>query len=314
MKILHLDTTHPFLREELKKLGFNNHFDFDSPKSIIEKKAFKYFGIILRSRITIDQRFIESCKNLKFIARIGSGVENIDVKYAKKKQIQIISTPKGNSNAVGEHTLGLLLSLLNKISSSNIEVNDGIWERELNRGNELKNKTIGIIGYGNTGKSFAKKLKGFDVKAIYYDIKDVKKNKNAKAVSLKSLKESSDIISIHTSVTKESNSIINNRFINSCKKPIWLINTARGSCVNTSDLVDGLKKGKILGAGLDVLEYEKKSFEKLSGNLIENENLQFLKNSKNVILTPHIAGWTNESKIELVKIALKKIKKLIARK
>jgi len=314
MKILHLDTTHPFLREELKKLGFNNHFDFDSPKSIIEKKAFKYFGIILRSRITIDQRFIESCKNLKFIARIGSGVENIDVKYAKKKQIQIISTPKGNSNAVGEHTLGLLLSLLNKISSSNIEVNDGIWERELNRGNELKNKTIGIIGYGNTGKSFAKKLKGFDVKAIYYDIKDVKKNKNAKAVSLKSLKESSDIISIHTSVTKESNSIINNRFINSCKKPIWLINTARGSCVNTSDLVDGLKKGKILGAGLDVLEYEKKSFEKLSGNLIENENLQFLKNSKNVILTPHIAGWTNESKIELVKIALKKIKKLIVRK
>jgi D-3-phosphoglycerate dehydrogenase len=236
------------------------------------------------------------------------------VKYAKKKQIQIISTPKGNSNAVGEHTLGLLLSLLNKISSSNIEVNDGIWERELNRGNELKNKTIGIIGYGYTGRSFAKKLKGFDVKAIYYDIKDVKKNKNAKAVSLKSLKESSDIISIHTSVTKESNSMINNRFINSCKKPIWLINTARGSCVNTSDLVDGLKKGKILGAGLDVLEYEKKSFEKLSGNLIENENLQFLKNSKNVILTPHIAGWTNESKIELVKIALKKIKKLIARK
>ena len=314
MKILHLDTTHPFFREELKKLGFNNHFDFDSPKSEIEKKAFKYFGIILRSRITIDQRFIESCKNLRFIARIGSGVENIDVKYAKKKQIQIISTPKGNSNAVGEHTLGLLLSLLNKISSSNIEVNDGIWERELNRGNELKNKTIGIIGYGYTGRSFAKKLKGFDVKAIYYDIKDVKKNKNARAVSLKSLKRSSDIISIHTSVTKESNSLINSRFINSCKKPIWLINTARGSCVNTSDLVDGLREGKILGAGLDVLEYEKKSFEKLSGNLIEDENLQFLKNSKNVILTPHIAGWTNESKIELVKIALKKIKKLIGRK
>ena len=149
MKILHLDTTHPFLEEELKKLGFTNHFDFDSPKSVIEKKIFNYFGIIIRSRITIDKKFIESCKNLKFIARIGSGVENIDVKYAQKKQIQIISTPEGNSNAVGEHALGLLLSLLNNINSSNIEISDGVWEREYNRGNELKNKTVGLIGYGH---------------------------------------------------------------------------------------------------------------------------------------------------------------------
>jgi D-3-phosphoglycerate dehydrogenase len=314
MKILHLDTTHPFLEEELKKLGFTNHFDCDSPKSVIEKKIFNYFGIIIRSRITIDKKFIESCKNLKFIARIGSGVENIDVKYAQKKQIQIISTPEGNSNAVGEHTLGLLLSLLNNINSSNTEISDGVWEREYNRGNELKNKTVGLIGYGHTGKSFAKKLKGFNVKTIYYDIKNIKGNKNANPVSIDFLKENSDVISLHTSITKESNGMINNSFINSCKKPFWLINTARGSCVITNDLVNGLKSGKILGAGLDVLEYEKKSFERLSSDIPEKANFQYLINSKHVILTPHIAGWTHESKIKLVKVALKKIKKLISKK
>ena len=309
MKILHLDTTHPFLGKELEKIGFTNYYDFKTIKS--ELKISDFFGIIIRSRISIDKNFIDKCKNLKFIARIGSGIENIDVDYAKQKGIQVISTPEGNSNAVGEHALGMLLSILNNINSSNTEVKKGIWNRESNRGIELKNKTVGLIGYGNTGKSFAKKLNGFDVNTIFYDIKKIKKDNYANPVSLNYLKDNSDIISLHVSMTEESIGLINKNFIESCAKPFWLINTSRGSCIIINDLVKGLKDGKVLGAGLDVIAFEKKSFEKLTVNENDQSNLNYLNSSNNVILTPHIAGWTQESKIRLVKIALEKIKKLL---
>jgi D-3-phosphoglycerate dehydrogenase len=309
MKILHLDTTHPFLGKELEKIGFTNYYDFKTIKS--ELKISDFFGIIIRSRISIDKDFIDKCKNLKFIARIGSGIENIDVDYAKQKGIQIISTPEGNSNAVGEHALGMLLSILNNINSSNSEVKKGIWNRESNRGIELKNKTVGLIGYGNTGKSFAKKLIGFDVNTIFYDIKKIEKDNYANPVSLNYLKDNSDIISLHISMTEESIGLINKNFIESCAKPFWLINTSRGSCIIINDLVKGLKDGKVLGAGLDVIAFEKKSFEKLTVNENDQSNLNYLNSSNNVILTPHIAGWTQESKIGLVKIALEKIKKLL---
>jgi len=309
MKILHLDTTHPFLGKELEKIGFTNYYDFKTIKS--ELKISDFFGIIIRSRISIDKNFIDKCKNLKFIARIGSGIENIDVDYAKQKGIQIISTPEGNSNAVGEHALGMLLSILNNINSSNSEVKKGIWNRESNRGIELKNKTVGLIGYGNTGKSFAKKLNGFDVNTIFYDIKKIKKDNYANPVSLNYLKDNSDIISLHVSMTEESIGLITKNFIESCAKPFWLINTSRGSCIIINDLVKGLKDGKVLGAGLDVIAFEKKSFEKLTVNENDQSNLNYLNSSNNVILTPHIAGWTQESKIRLVKIALEKIKKLL---
>ena len=309
MKILHLDTTHPFLGKELEKIGFTNYYDFKTIKS--DLKISDFFGIIIRSRISIDKDFIDKCKNLKFIARIGSGIENIDVDYAKQKGIQIISTPEGNSNAVGEHALGMLLSILNNINSSNTEVKKGIWNRESNRGIELKNKTVGLIGYGNTGKSFAKKLNGFDVNTIFYDIKKIKKDNYANPVSLNYLKDNSDIISLHVSMTEESIGLINKNFIESCAKPFWLINTSRGSCIIINDLVKGLKDGKVLGAGLDVIAFEKKSFEKLTVNENDQSNLNYLNSSNNVILTPHIAGWTQESKIGLVKIALEKIKKLL---
>ena len=312
MQILHLDSNHPLLADELEKIGFKNHFDLESSKSEVEKKISNYFGIIIRSRISIDKVFLDNCEKLKFIARIGSGTENIDVEYCRSKQITIISTPEGNSNAVGEHALGLLLNLINRISSSNNEVSNRIWERELNRGYELKNKTIGLIGYGHTGKSFAKKLKGFGVKIIFHDLKKMKKDNDAIQVTLKEIKENSDIISLHVSMTKQSIGIINKKFINSCKKPFWLINTSRGNCVISKDLVEGLKNGKILGAGLDVLEYEKKSFEKLSIN--DEQSLNYLTNAKNVVITPHVAGWTFESKIQLVEVALKKIKNLINNK
>ena len=309
MKILHLDTTHPFLGKELEKIGFTNYYDFKTIKS--DLKISDFFGIIIRSRISIDKNFIDKCKNLKFIARIGSGIENIDVDYAKQKGIQVISTPEGNSNAVGEHALGMLLSILNNINSSNTEVKKGIWNRESNRGIELKNKTVGLIGYGNTGKSFAKKLIGFDVNTIYYDIKKIEKDNYANPVSLNYLKDNSDIISLHISMTEESIGLINKNFIESCAKPFWLINTSRGSCIIINDLVKGLKDGKVLGAGLDVIAFEKKSFEKLTVNENDQSNLNYLNSSNNVILTPHIAGWTQESKIGLVKIALEKIKKLL---
>ena len=309
MKILHLDTTHPFLGKELEKIGFTNYYDFKTIKS--DLKISDFFGIIIRSRISIDKNFIDKCKNLKFIARIGSGIENIDVDYAKQKGIQIISTPEGNSNAVGEHALGMLLSILNNINSSNSEVKKGIWNRESNRGIELKNKTVGLIGYGNTGKSFAKKLIGFDVNTIFYDIKKIEKDNYANPVSLNYLKDNSDIISLHVSMTEESIGLINKNFIESCAKPFWLINTSRGSCIIINDLVKGLKDGKVLGAGLDVIAFEKKSFEKLTVNENDQSNLNYLNSSNNVILTPHIAGWTQESKIGLVKIALEKIKNLL---
>ena len=309
MKILHLDTTHPFLGKELEKIGFTNHYDFDTLKS--DLKLSSYFGIIIRSRISIDRDFIERGENLKFIARIGSGTENIDVDYAEKKGVKVISTPEGNSNAVGEHALGMLLSLLNNINSSSKEVENGIWKRESNRGFELKNKTIGLIGYGNTGKSLAKKLIGLNVNIIFYDIKSIKKDKYARPVSLNYLKDNSDIISLHVSMTKESIGLIDRNFIESCKKPFWLINTSRGDCVIMNDLIEGLKSEKILGAGLDVIAFEKKSFEKLTVNENDQSSLDYLNSSSNVILTPHIAGWTHESKMGLVKIALKKIKKLL---
>ena len=311
MKILHLDSTHSYLYDELKSLGFTNTSDFDSSKNEIENHISSYFGIIIRSRISIDKALIKKAKNLKFIARVGSGTENIDVNYAQKNKIAVISSPEGNANAVGEHALGMLLSLVNNMSSSEQEISKGIWSRESNRGYELKNKTIGLIGYGNTGKSFAKKLSGLELNTIFYDLKPGLENNYAKEVTLKEIKESSDVVSIHTSLTKEAFEIINTKFIDECKKPFWLLNTARGQCIKSKDLIKGINEKKILGAALDVLEFENKSFEKLSQSYNSNLELTFLINSKKILLTPHIAGWTKESKLELVKIILKKIKKLL---
>lgn len=308
MKILYLDSIHSYLPQELDKLGFTNEFDFKSSKKEIEKKISSYSGIIIRSRIPIDKSLINKATNLKFIARVGSGTENIDTNYAKKNKIKIISSPEGNANAVGEHALGMLLSLINNISHSHNEIKQGVWSRESNRGYEIKNKTIGLIGYGNTGKCFAKKLSGLDVKVIFYDLKSDLGDKFAKEVTLKEIKENADVISLHTSLTKEAFEIINTEFINECKKPIWLINTARGKCVKSKDLLKGINENKILGAALDVIEFEKKSFEKLHESLNSNTDLENLINSKKILLTPHVAGWTHESKIGLVKIIAKKIK------
>jgi len=308
MKILHLDSNHPLLLNQLKHFGFENDEDYISSKSEIEARIHLYDGIIIRSRFSIDKNFLEKAINLKFIGRVGAGLENIDCDFAIKKGIELIAAPEGNSNAVGEHSLALLLSLFNKINKADKEIRNGKWLREENRGMELDGKTIGLIGYGNMGKSFAKKLRGFDVSVLCYDIKPNVEDENAKQVSLAEFQEKVDVISLHTPQTPMTRNMINADFINKIETNFWLINTARGSAVNTQDLVYALKKGKILGAGLDVLEYEKASFE----NLFANENLpeafQYLINSEKVILSPHVAGWTIESKEKLAQTIVNKIK------
>ena len=307
MKILHLDRNHPLLISKLKALGFDNHVDFSSSKQMIESKVKDYDGLIIRSRINIDRTFLDKAENLKFIGRVGAGLENIDCDYAESKGIQLISAPEGNRNAVGEHCLGLLLALLNKLVKADHEVRQGKWLREENRGVELDGKTIGLIGYGNMGKAFARKLSGFDVDIICYDIKPDVGDQFARQVSLAELQEHTDVLSLHTPETPLTKYMINKAFMDQFEKNIWLINTARGKSVVTKDLVNGLKSGKILGAGLDVLEYEKASFETLFDSVLP-EPFQYLVWADNVILTPHVAGWTAESKVKLAQTIVDKIK------
>ncbi|WP_299155786.1 2-hydroxyacid dehydrogenase [uncultured Tenacibaculum sp.] len=314
MKILHLDSNHSLLLNRLKDLGFTNEEDYTSTKTEIEAKIHQYDGVIIRSRFTIDQQFLDKAVNLKFIGRVGAGLENIDCDYATKKGVYLISAPEGNRNAVGEHTLGMLLSLFNKLNKAGAEVRSGKWLREDNRGVELDGKTIGLIGYGNMGKAFAKKLRGFDVEVICYDIQPNVGDENCKQVPLKELQEKADVLSLHTPQTELTMNMISSEFINGFSKPFWMLNTARGKSVITSDLVEALKKGKVLGAGLDVLEYEKKSFENLfqkkgvSNDIEMPEAFKYLINAKNVILSPHVAGWTIESKEKLAQTIVDKIK------
>ena len=307
MKIIHLDSNHDVIYEELSALGIENHVDLKSTKSEIENIISNYDGIVIRSRITIDKGFIEKAINLKFIARVGSGTENIDCEYLKEKKIELISSGEGNSNAVGEHALGLLLSLSKKITKSNIEMKNGIRKREENRGFEIEGKTIGLIGYGKTGKSFAKKLSGFNCNIIFCDIKTNLGDNYAREVKINEIKETSDIISLHTNLNQSSRHIIDKQFIDDCKKSFCLINTARGECISNHDLIYGLESDKIIGAGLDVLENEKKDFE----GIAVDQNLDKLKKFENVILTPHIAGWSKESKVKLAQITVNKIKEFL---
>jgi len=308
MKILHLDSNHPLMITQLNQLGFQNDKDYLSSKSEIEARIHLFDGIIIRSRFSIDKNFLEKAKKLKFIGRVGAGLENIDCDFAMQKNIELIAAPEGNANAVGEHSLALLLALFNKINKADKEVRNGKWLREENRGLELDGKTVGLIGYGNMGKSFAKKLRGFDVEVLCYDIKPNVENENAKQVSLQELQEKADVLSLHTPQTASTRNMINADFINNFTNNFWLINTARGSAVNTQDLVFALKKGKILGAGLDVLEYEKTSFESLFSDDNLPEAFKYLINSEHVILSPHVAGWTIESKEKLAQTIVNKIK------
>jgi len=307
IKILHIDSNHPLLWNQLEEAGFTNEEDFTSNKDQVEAKIQNYHGIVIRSRFKIDKTFLDKATNLQFIARVGAGLESIDCDYAIDKRINLIAAPEGNRNAVGEHTLGMLLSLMNKLNRADKLVREGKWIREGNRGYELEGKTIGIIGYGNMGKSFAKKLRGFDVKVLCYDIQDNVGDENAKQVTLEELQQKSDVLSLHIPWTPETDKMVNTDFINAFAKPFWLINTSRGKNVVTADLVSALESGKILGAGLDVLEYEKLSFENLFIDSEKPAAFQYLLDSEKVLLTPHVAGWTFESHEKLAQTIVDKI-------
>ncbi len=308
MIILHADSNNPLLIHELQKAGFYNIEAYNLSKEVILENQHLFDGIVIRSRFKIDKAFIDAAPNLKFIARVGAGLESIDVDCAEQNGIELFAAPEGNSNAVGEHTLGMLLNLLNKLNKANREMHQGLWHREDNRGTELDGKTVGIIGYGNMGKAFAKKLRGFDVDVLCYDILNGVGDENASQVGLEELQHQSDIVSLHTPWTPKTDKMVNLDFINKFQKPFWFLNTARGKSVVTADLVTGIIQGKILGAGLDVLEYEKDSFENLFQQDHIPPDLQELMYLENVLLSPHVAGWTVESHKKLASTIAKKIK------
>ena len=273
-------------------------------KSKIQELINEFDGIVIRSRFVIDKQFIDNCKNLKFIARAGSGMENIDTQYAKKYDIQCFNTAEGNSEAVAQHCICLIISLLKNITKSSLEIKSKIWLREENRGFEINKKTIAIFGYGNVGKKLANYLSLFGCKIIIYDKNKQKYNSNK---TLQKIYDESDIISLNINYDKSNYHFCDDNFISKFKKKIYIINTSRGKCLSTKDLILNIKKSKVVGAGLDVLEDENSNFE-LNKN---SKDLNFLNKCDKVILTPHVAGLTYESDKKISEILFKKIIKIL---
>ncbi|MGV4439000.1 2-hydroxyacid dehydrogenase [Ornithobacterium rhinotracheale] len=306
MRILALDTNHSILIEKLKKAGFSVDEDYTSPKNEVEQKIADYDGIIIRSRFPIDETFLSKAEKLKFIGRVGAGLENIDLDFAESRGIVCFNAPEGNRDAVAEQAMGMLLSIMNRFWIANREVSQGIWKREENRGEEIKGKVVALIGYGNMGKAFAQRLKGFGCEVIFYDIKDGLSDENARQTTMDEVFERADILSLHIPQTPETLGLVNDAYLQKFHKNIYFINTARGKSVVTKDLVKHLKTGKVKAAALDVLEQEKASFESLLQSEIPEE-LNYLIQAENVLLTPHIAGWTLESKVKLAEVIADKI-------
>jgi len=310
MKVLFIDTTHESLARGLEKLGFETELNNIVSKLEIEAILKNYVGVIIRSRFKLDKQFLDAGSHLKFIGRVGAGLENIDVNYAEKLGINLIAAPEGNRNAVGEQALGMLLSLFNNLNIADKEVREGIWIREGNRGVELRGKTVGLIGYGNMGNAFSRVLSGMGAEVIFHDLKPNIGNDNGKQVTLKELYQKTDVLSIHTPLTNLTENMVNANFLSQFEKNIYFINTARGPITVTSDLVEAIKTGKVLGACLDVLEYEKTSFENMFTENDLPEAFQYLINSDKVILSPHIAGWTHESNLKMASTIVNKVKNL----
>jgi D-3-phosphoglycerate dehydrogenase / 2-oxoglutarate reductase len=307
MKVAFIDSTHPALKQGLQASGFvcDDLFLISMEDCLLKLNAYSVW--VIRSRFKITKEIIDQHPQLKIIARVGAGMENIDVSYAESKGIKCLHAPAGNKDAVAEQAIGMLLMLFNNLKRADSEVRQGVWKREENRGIELSGKTVGIIGYGNTGSAFAKKLSGFDCESLAYDkYKKDFSNNYVTETDLASIFEKADIISLHIPYNAETEYLVNSNFIQSFKKPIYIINTSRGKCLNTEDLVKAMQSGKVKGACLDVLEYEVTSFEHL-----EVKNLpapfQYLIQSDNVILSPHIAGWTHESNEKMAKVLVEKI-------
>ncbi|MGB4774958.1 MAG: 2-hydroxyacid dehydrogenase [Daejeonella sp.] len=304
-KILIADDLHPVFKEEVEKLGFECDYQPLISKEEAVKTLSGYFGLVIRSRFVSDQEIIDAGKSLKFIARAGAGMDNVDENYASSKGIICINAPEGNRDAVAEHAIGMLLSLMNNLCKADREVRKGIWNREANRGWELKGKTVGIIGYGNTGQSFARKLLGFDVETIAYDkYKTGFSDAYAQEVSMEQIVKYADVLSLHIPLTRETRQLVTDEYLFHFKKPFFFLNTSRGEIVNTEAILNALKSGKILGAGLDVLEAE--SFPALAQQTWYEDLMQ----SENIILSPHVAGWTIDSYRKISEVLAEKLKNL----
>ncbi len=307
-KVLFVDSAHPQLIDDINELGFESEHIPEITREQLMEIIGEYYGIIIRSRILLDEEILSKAHNLRFIGRVGAGMESIDEAYAKSKNIECFNSPEGNRDAVAEHAMGMLLAMLNHLINADREVRKGIWNREGNRGTEIKNKTVAIIGYGNMGTAFSERLLGFKPNIIAFDkYKFNYSNESVKEVALEEVFETADIISLHVPLTDETHYMVDDAFINRFKKNIYLINTSRGKVVKTTDLVSNLKSGKILGAALDVLEYESHSFENLASTALP-QDFQWLLQSEKVILSPHIAGWTQESKVKLSLVLAEKIR------
>jgi len=306
-KVLLIDIVHDIIPEKLESNGYEVISGVQLSRKEILACINEFCGIVIRSRIIIDKELIDKAVNLRFVARVGAGMESIDTKYCESKGISCLNSPEGNRDAVGEHCIGMLLSLMNNLNKADREVKTGIWLREANRGIELNAKTVGIIGYGNMGSCFAKKLSGFGCKVISYDkYKTGYEDKYTIETQMSNIFKEADIVSFHIPLRDETNYLVNDVFISKFNKPIIIINTSRGPIVETEALVRALKTGKIIAAALDVIEYEESSFEKTK-EMTKFSDFRYLAESDKVIMSPHIAGWTVESKIKLAEVLVSKI-------
>lgn len=304
-KILIVDDLHPIFKEKAEALGYHVDDRPDITRAETLAAIKDYDGIAVRTKFRIDKELFDAAPQLTFVARAGAGLDNIDIDIAKAKGIALLAANEGNMDAVGEHAVGLLLSLMNNFRKADLEIRKGIWDREGNRGYELKGNTVGIIGYGFMGQSFARKLAGFGVNVIAYDkYKTGFSDEFAKEVSMEEIVKHSDVLSLHIPLTRETKQMVNDEYFFHFKKPIFFINTARGEIVNTKAVLNNIANGKILGAGLDVLETEK------FPTLAEQQWYDALKTNEKVILTPHVAGWTFDSYRKISEVLAEKLAKI----
>ena len=296
-RVLIADRTHEVLEQRLREAGFAVSVEPDHDYESLVRAAQGCEGLVVRSKVVIDRAFIDRVPSLRCIGRVGAGMETIDVDYAESRGIRCLNSPEGNRDAVGEHAVGLLLSLLDNIARADAEVRQGLWRREANRGYELGPLTVGIIGYGNMGQSFAKRIGGFGCRVVIYD-------KYKEIGSLEEVQREADVVSFHVPLTDETRHYLDAAFIEKMARPFFVVNTARGAVVDTEALVQGLESGKVRGAALDVLEYENMQADSL-GEV--PPSVQYLMHSPRTVLTPHVAGWTVESKYKLAAVLADKI-------
>ena len=309
MKVAFLDTVHPILMERLEANGYSFHELYSTSREEILDGALEDFdGVVIRSRLTLDARLLAALSSLKWIARSGSGLDNIHVEEAKARGIEIINSHEGNKDAVGEHTLGLLLMLLHKLRSGDKSVHNRQWLREEHRGEELGAQTVGIIGYGVMGSSFAEKLSGLGCRIVAYDkYKEGFRTENVEEVSEDEFFELSDIVSVHVPWTSETKGMIDSKWLDRFSKPLIFLNTSRGAVVRTSDLLDAIDAGKVRSAALDVIECEGSSLEGLELDDVAAATLERLLKNDQILITPHVAGWSVESYFKLSSVLADKI-------